>query len=68
MVTDNCFQNMTEKGFENREMKEKCAEEDWYFEGTFWMDHLGSGSGSESQASICKPRASIHFICCCKET
>jgi len=26
---------MTEKGFENRGMKEKCAEEDW--------DHLGSG-------------------------
>jgi len=23
------------KGFENRGMKEKCAEEDWYFEGTF---------------------------------
>jgi len=26
---------MAEKGFENRGMKEKCAEEDWYFEGTF---------------------------------
>jgi hypothetical protein len=35
MVTEKCFQNMTEKGFENRETKEKCAEEDWYFEGKF---------------------------------
>jgi len=28
MVTEKCFQNMTEKGFENREIKEKCEEED----------------------------------------
>ena len=34
---------VTEKGFENSGMKEKCAEEDSYFEGTFKMEHLGSG-------------------------
>jgi len=28
MVTEKCFQNMAEKGFENTEMKEKCVEED----------------------------------------
>jgi hypothetical protein len=32
---DRCFQNMTEKGFENGEMKQKCVDEDRYFEGTF---------------------------------
>jgi hypothetical protein len=36
MVTVKCFQNMKEMGFENREMKGKCAQEDWYF------DQLGS--------------------------
>jgi len=25
MVMEKCFQNMVEKGFENREMKEKCG-------------------------------------------
>jgi hypothetical protein len=25
MVKEKCFQNMTEKGFENREMKEVCG-------------------------------------------
>ena len=35
MVTEKCSQNMKEKGFENREMKEKFEEEDSYFEGTF---------------------------------
>ena len=34
-MTEKCFQNMTEKGFENRGMKEKCEDEDCYFEGTF---------------------------------
>ena len=29
------FPNMPEKCIENRGMKEKCAEEDWFFEGTF---------------------------------
>ena len=28
LVTEKCFQNMTEKGFENRGMKEKCTEGD----------------------------------------
>ena len=35
MVMDKCFQNMTEKGFENGKLKQKCVDEDWYFEGTF---------------------------------
>jgi len=34
---------MMEKSFEKRGMKEKCAEEDRYFEAIFQMDRLGSG-------------------------
>jgi len=34
MVTEKFFENVTDKGFENGEMKE-VLEVDWYFEGTF---------------------------------